>query len=155
QLQIVFGIADAADPAIAIVKRLKREFPAVDIELVVSDRRIGANAKVSNLDNMLARAKHDVLVIADADIRAERDYLKRVVPYLDAPNAGLVTCAYRAVDGETLAHRLEALFVNTDFAPMVTVARQWERQSYAFGATICIRRAVLEEIGGFAAIADH
>jgi ceramide glucosyltransferase len=155
RLQIVFGVSDPADPAIAIVNRLKRDFPAVDIDLVVSDRRIGANAKVSNLDNMLARAKHDVLVIADADIRAEADYLKRVVPYLDEPKAGLVTCAYRAVDGETLAHRIEASFINTDFAPMVTVARKWERQSYAFGATICIRRAVLEELGGFRAIADH
>jgi ceramide glucosyltransferase len=154
-LQILFGVADPSDPAIAIVKRLEREFPDVDMELVVSDRRIGSNAKVSNLQNMLERAVHDVLVIADADIRGERDYLKRVVPYLDAPHAGLVTCAYRAVDGETLAHRIEALFVNTDFAPMVTVARKWERQSYAFGATICIRREVLEEIGGFPAIADH
>src|SRR5581483_10822464 len=46
RLQIVFGVADAADPAIAIVKRLRRDFPEVDIELVVSDRRIGTNAKV-------------------------------------------------------------------------------------------------------------
>ena len=155
QLQIVFGVADAADPAIAVVKRLKRDVPDVDIELVVSDRKIGANAKVSNLDNMQRRARYDVLVIADADIRAERSYLKRVVPYLDEPNAGLVTCAYRAVDGDTLAHKIEALFINTDFAPMVTVARKWERQSYAFGATICIRRAILDEIGGFSALADY
>ena len=155
RLQIIFGVADPADPVIAIVKRLRRDFPGVDIDLVVSDRSIGANAKVSNLDNMLQRAKHDVLVIADADIRADAGYLRRVVPYLDEPKAGLVTCAYRAVDGDTLAHRLEALFINTDFAPMVTVARKWERQSYAFGATICIRRHILDEIGGFAGIADH
>jgi ceramide glucosyltransferase len=155
RLQIVFGVADPSDPAVAIVKRLVREFPDVDIDLVVSDRRIGTNAKVSNLQNMLERARHDVLVIADADIRADAGYLRRVVPYLDEPNAGLVTCAYRAAFGDTLAHEIEALFINTDFAPMVTVARKWERQSYAFGATICIRRSVLDELGGFPAIADH
>lgn len=155
RLQIVFGVADADDPAIAIVKRLKRDFPDVDIELVVSAERIGSNAKVSNLSNMLERAKHDVLVIADGDIRAPADYLHTVVPYLDEPEAGLVTCLYRASQGRTLAHRIEALFVNTDFGPMVTVARQVERMTYAFGATICIRRTVFEEIGGFPAIADH
>ncbi|HEY8516819.1 MAG TPA: bacteriohopanetetrol glucosamine biosynthesis glycosyltransferase HpnI [Candidatus Binatia bacterium] len=155
KLQVVFGVADADDPAIAIVKRLKRDFPMVDIELVVSPERIGSNAKISNLHNMLKRAKHDVLLIADSDIRAPRDYLRRIVPYLDQPKAGLVTCLYRASEGRTLAHRLEALFINTDFGPMVTVARQVERMTYAFGATICIRRKVLEEIGGFAAVADH
>jgi ceramide glucosyltransferase len=62
---------------------------------------------------------------------------------------------YRATGGKTLASQLEALFINTDFGPMITVARQVETQSYAFGATICMRRAVLDQIGGFAAIADY
>src|SRR5262249_43657480 len=115
----------------------------------------GANGKVSNLNNMLQRAKHEVLVIADSDIRAPRHYLRTIVPYLDEPGAGLVTCLYRANKGRALAHRLEALFINTDFGPMVTVARQVERMSYSFGATICIRRSVFEDLGGFRAIADH
>jgi ceramide glucosyltransferase len=77
------------------------------------------------------------------------------VPYLDEPQTGLVTCMYRGKGGRTLANRIEALFINTDFGPMVTVARQVERMTYAFGATICIRRSIFEEIGGFRAIADH
>lgn len=155
KLQIVFGVADANDPVIAIVKRLQRDFPEVDVELVVSAERIGSNAKVSNLHNMLQRAKHDVLVIADGDIRTPRDYLRVLVPYLDDPQTGLVTCMYRGLGSRTLANRIEALFINTDFGPMVTVARQVERMGYAFGATICIRRALFEDMGGFRAIADH
>lgn len=155
KLQVVFGVADADDPAIAIVKRLQRDFPAVDVELVVSSERIGSNGKVSNLNNMLQRAKHEVLVIADGDIRAPRDYLRAIVPYLDDPRNGLVTCLYRGVATRTLANRVEALFINTDFGPMVTVARQVERMTYAFGATICVRRSTFEKLGGFRAIADH
>ena len=155
KLQIVFGVADASDPAIAIVKRLQRDFPEVDVELVVSPDRIGSNAKVSNLHNMVQRAKHEVLVIADGDIRAPRDYLRTIVPYLDEPQTGLVTCMYRGIGSRTLANRVEALFINTDFGPMVTVARQVERMGYAFGATICIRRELFEKMGGFRAIADH
>ena len=155
KLQIVFGVAAADDPAIAIVKRLQRDFPDVDVELVVSADRIGSNAKVSNLHNMLQRAKHDVLVIADGDIRAPRDYLRVIVPYLDEPRNGVVTCLYRGVAARTLANRVEALFINTDFGPMVTVARQVERMTYAFGATICLKRSTFEQVGGFRAIADH
>lgn len=154
-LQIVFGVAAADDPAIAIVRRLQRDFPDVDVELVVSSDRIGSNSKVSNLNNMLQRAKHDVLVIADADIRAPRDYLRIVVPCLDEPRTAVVTCVYRGVAARTLASRIEALFINTDFGPMVTVARQVERMTYAFGATICVRRRTLEQLGGFRAVADH
>ncbi|MEY4948943.1 MAG: hypothetical protein RL698_1154 [Pseudomonadota bacterium] len=155
RLQIVFGVADPKDPAVEVVERLRRARPECDIQLVVSDRRIGANAKVSNLDNMLRVARHDVIVVADADIRCDPATLRRVVPLLDRPGTGLVTCAYRAAGGDSLARRIEALFVNTDFAPMVTVARKIEKPSYAFGATICMRRAVLEELGGFPAVADH
>src|SRR5262249_27162531 len=144
-LQIVFGVADPDDPAVPIVNRLRRDFPRLDIELVISDRRIGSNAKVSNLANMLGRAKHEVLVIADSDIRVPTNYLTALVPYLDQPGAGLVTCTYRGVGGRSFASQLEALFINTDFGPMITVARQVETQSYAFGATICMRRAVLAE----------
>ena len=155
RLQVVFGVAAADDPAIAVVKRLQRDFPHVDVELVVSADRIGSNAKVSNLHNMLQRAKHEVLVIADGDIRAPRDYLRIIVPYLDDPRNGVVTCLYRGVAARTLANRVEALFINTDFGPMVTVARQVERMTYAFGATICIRRGTFDRLGGFRAIADH
>lgn len=154
-LQIVFGVADAADPAVAVVRRLQAEFPGRDIELVVSDRRIGANAKVSNLANMLRRARHEVLVVSDADIRTEPDALRRVVPLLDEPGTGIVTCAYRAADGASLARQVEALCVNTDFAPMIAVARLVEARRYAFGALLCLRRATLEALGGFEAIADH
>lgn len=154
-LQVVFGVADADDPAVALVRRLREEYPGVDVDVVVSDRRIGTNAKVSNLHNMLRVARHDVIVFADADIRHEADALRRVVPPLELPGTGLVTCAYRAAPSGSLPRRIEALFVNTDFAPMVAVARLVERRSYAFGATIAIRREVLREIGGFEAIADH
>ncbi|HYC22853.1 MAG TPA: bacteriohopanetetrol glucosamine biosynthesis glycosyltransferase HpnI [Candidatus Bathyarchaeia archaeon] len=154
-LQIVFGVADLDDPVVPIVNRVRRDFPQREIDLVVSDRSIGSNAKVSNLANMLEHARHEVLVIADSDIRVPENYLTALVPYLEQPGAGLVTCMYRAVGGSSFASQLEALFINTDFGPMVTVARQVETQSYAFGATICLRRAVLAEIGGLEALADY
>src|ERR1700674_5457814 len=51
-VQIVFGVADPADPAIRIVRQLIADFPACDITLAINSWRHGANGKVSNLINM-------------------------------------------------------------------------------------------------------
>lgn len=152
--QLLFGVAEADDPAIGVVQRLRREFPKLDIELVVDDRVYGANYKVSNLHNLYRHAKHDVIILADSDIRVGPNYLARVVEPLQDRKAGLVTCIYRAINTGDLPTLVESLFVNTDFAALVMLARKIEKSSYAFGATIAIRREVLDEIGGFLGIAN-
>jgi ceramide glucosyltransferase len=152
--QLLFGVADADDPAIDVVQRLRREFPKLDIELVVDARVYGANYKVSNLHNLYRHAKHDVIILADSDIRVGPNYLARVVEPLQDRKAGLVTCIYRAINTGGLPTLVESLFVNTDFAALVMLARKIEKSSYAFGATIAMRREVLDEIGGFLGIAN-
>ena len=92
QFQMVFGVADGADPAADVVGRLQREFPRLDLKLVVDRRQHGSSRKVSNLMNMMPLARHDVLVISDSDVRVPRDYLSRIVPPLLDPDVGIVTC---------------------------------------------------------------
>lgn len=153
--QIVFGVADGADPAVQVVRRLQAEFPAVDIDLVIDSRVYGSNYKVSNLHNMYAAAQHDIILIADSDIRVPPDYLRRVVAEFEDPQVGLVTCLYRAVPTGGLPTVVEALCVNTDFVPMVMVARVVEKPSYAFGSTMAMPRVVLDDIGGFLPLANY
>lgn len=153
--QIVFGVADAGDPAVRVVRRLQRQYPHVHIDLVVDSRAYGSNYKVSNLYNMYRAAEHDVIVIADSDIRVPADYLRRIVPPLEDPNVGVVTCLYRAVNTGGWPTLVESLFINTDFAPMVLVAGLIEKPTYAFGATMAVRRSTLEEIGGFLPLANY
>ena len=153
--QIVLGVADPRDPAIRVVRRLQANYPDVQIDLVVDGRVYGTNYKVSNLHNMYRVAAHEVLVIADSDIRVRPDYLRRIVPHLEDPRVGVVTCLYRAVNTGDLPTLIESLFINTDFAPSVLVARFVEKPSYAFGATMALRRSTLEEIGGFLPLANY
>lgn len=154
EFQLICGVADAADPAIEVVRRLQAEFPQLAIELVVDGRIYGTNYKVSNLHNMYQHARHGVIVLADSDIRVGPDYLTRVVEPLRDARVGVSTCLYRAVSTGGLPTLVESLFVNTDFANLVMLARKVEKASYAFGATIAMRREVLEEIGGFLPIAN-
>jgi ceramide glucosyltransferase len=154
-LQIICGVADSDDPAIQIVRRLQAAYPSVNIDLVIDRRVYGTNYKVGNLHNMYRVAKYEIILIADSDIRVSRDYLRRIVAGFVDPQVGLVTCLYRAVSTGGLPTLVETLFINTDFVPMVMVARVVEKPSYAFGATMAMRRSTLDEIGGFLPLASH
>jgi hypothetical protein len=101
--QIVFGVQDAADPAIAVVRRLQARFPELDIALVIDPTVHGRNRKVGNLINMMAAARHDVLVIADADVHVRPDYLDRLVAGLEVPGVGLVTTLYAGLPAPAAA----------------------------------------------------
>ena len=152
--QIVFGVSDAHDPAVAVVQRLRRDFPEHDIVLAVGSGR-GTNRKVANLEHMMPHARHDVLVMSDSDIRVRPDYLRTMVASLADPAVGLTTCLYRGRGNFGLPSIIESLFINTDFVPNALVAHWVQPFRYAFGASIAVTREALERIGGFAAFADY
>jgi ceramide glucosyltransferase len=152
--QLLFGVRDPEDQAIGVVRRLLSEFPEVDAELVVDGRVHGANLKVSNLINLLPRARHDCLVLADSDIGVAEDYLTRVIAPLSDPGVGLVTCLYRGVPRAGFWSRLGALFIDDWFAASVHVSRALGSSRFAFGATIALRKETLEAAGGFDALSD-
>jgi ceramide glucosyltransferase len=156
QYELIFGVSDPSDPAIASVKALQREFPDRRIQLLVCPKILGANVKVSNLAQMLAEARYDYLIVNDSDIRVEPDYLRRVTAPLADLRVGMVTCLYRGVAGATLGSRLEALGISTDFCASVLAARQLEGGiRFGLGSTLAFRRAELEKIGGFASFIDY
>ena len=155
EYEIIFGVSDPADPAVASVKELQREFPDRSIRLIVSPDKLGANVKVSNLEQMLPAARYEHLIVNDSDICVEPDYLRRVVAPLVDERVGMVTCLYRGVAAPTLGSQLEALGISTDFCAGVLVARQLESGlRFGLGSTLAFRRSDLERIGGFRSIVD-
>jgi ceramide glucosyltransferase len=94
------------------------------------------------------------LLLADSDVQVQPDYLRRVIQPLSDPTVGVVTCLYRSI-AQGWVTTLEALSTPTEFLPGVLVSTVLEGIKFAMGQTIVIRRSVLEEIGGFAAIADY
>jgi ceramide glucosyltransferase len=155
EYEILFGVSDANDPAAALVEKLQREFSRQSVRLVMCEKNLGANGKVSSLVQLAAKAKYSVLLVNDSDIRVAPDYLRTVITELHLPNTGLVTCLYRGVPAKTLASRLESLGISTDFVPGVLAAKQIEGLHFGLGSTLAFRRKDLEVIGGFEAIVDY
>jgi ceramide glucosyltransferase len=157
EYEIIFGVSDPRDPAVASVQRLQREFPERAIQLVVSPDKLGANVKVSNLAQMLPAARYQYLLVNDSDIHVERDYLRRVIAPLlnEDQRVGMVTCLYRGIAASSFGSQLESLGISTDFCASVLAACQLERGlRFGLGSTLAFRRTDLEKIGGFRSIVD-
>jgi ceramide glucosyltransferase len=166
EFELIFGVSDKDDPAIEVVHKLQAEYSDRRIQLIVCDKVLGANIKVSTLAQMLPTARHEILLVNDSDIRVPPDYLRRVVAPLvgnagegaraTQPQVGLVTCLYRGIAASTLGSHLEALGIATDFVPGVLSARVIEGgPRFALGSTMVFRKADLATIGGFEAFVDY
>jgi ceramide glucosyltransferase len=165
EYEIIFGVRDPNDDAVASVRQMQQEFPQRAIHLVVCPEKLGANVKVSNLEQMLRTARYEYLLVNDSDIRVEPDYLRRVIaplaaqPTAPAPDSdkhvGMVTCLYRGIAAPTLGSRLESLGISTDFCAGVLAARQLESGlHFGLGSTLAFRRTDLQRTGGFRSIVD-
>ncbi|MSO75410.1 MAG: glycosyltransferase [Alphaproteobacteria bacterium] len=153
--QVIFGVGEAGDPARSVVERLIAELPGADLELVVDDRRHGTNHKIGNLHNMLAAARHPVILVADSDMRVGPGYLDAIMGELERAGVGLVTCLYVGRPMAGLWSRMGAMFINQGFLPSVLLAGWIGARAGCFGATVALRRETLERIGGFLAFRDH
>jgi ceramide glucosyltransferase len=153
-VQIVFGVENPNDPAIAVVERLRAAYPGKALELVVEPRAVGSNPKVANLINMSGRIAHDVIVLADSDIRVRRDYLACLVGALGRQSGGAVSCPYYGISTGSLWSHLAQLTIDSHFLPGVVVGARLKLSQPCLGSTIALRRSSLAAIGGFEPLAD-
>lgn len=155
EFQVIFGVRDVDDPAIGIIRQVISTFPNRNLELVIDGRVRGLNLKIANVINMAERAKHDVFIIADSDMNVGRDYLRSIAVPFEDPKVGAVTCLYGGEPVGGVWSALEAMFINDIFVPSVLVARRLQGMRFCLGATMAVRRDVLESVGGFEVLASH
>ena len=153
QFEILFGVSDPNDAALADIERLQRDFPAIPISLHVVSTN-APNVKAGVLTELAKHARHPLLLVNDSDIRVPPGYLLAVTGPLINRETGLVTCLYRAA-AESQAARAEALGIATEFGPSVLVARLLGVAEFALGSTMVFRAETLREIGGFEAISNY
>ncbi len=155
EFELLFGISDPEEPAAAAVRMLQEEFPDCAIRIIECPLRLGTNGKVSTLAQMVPEARYDFLLINDSDITVSPRYLERVMSAF-TDRVGLVTALYRGKAHGTLASRLEALGIATDFQAGVLLSKMLEGGlRYGLGSTLAVRREALEAIGGYATLADY
>jgi ceramide glucosyltransferase len=149
--QLLFGVADADDPAIDVVKRLLAEFPDRDAQLVVGNPVFGLNPKVENLAAMDRYSKYDTILISDSNVRVRPPYLRETACYLAEPGVGMVTNLFVGVGEQQTGAVLENLQLNGFIAGGVALASLL-RVTCVVGKSMLMPVRVLEAAGGFASV---
>ncbi|SRR5579871_420192 len=162
--EILFAVNRDDDPALDVVERLRCRYPERDVQVIVAESPY-PNAKVYSMQRMAAKARGQVLVISDSDVRVTPGYLRAVMRPFENAGTGVVTCLYRGTPGATVWSRLEALGMSARFIPGVLVAWLLETKRlddstrtglrFALGPTMAVSRECLDAIGGFQAMSHY
>lgn len=156
EYEVLFGAHDPGELALALVEKLRQEFPERSLRVIHCPEVLGLNGKVSNLAQMLPQARYEHIIINDSDIVVPRDYLKRLLAPFADPHVGMVTALYRGMPGRSIGSRLESLGLSSDFTGGVLIARAMEGGiRFALGATIATTKSILREIGGLEPLVDY
>jgi len=154
EFEILLGIDEPGDPALAVVERVRKEFPEVPSRVLVTGEGAYANPKDHSLECMAKAAAHELLVMSDSDIRVSPDMLRTFAAEFRPEKMGCITCPYRAVPGKSFWSRLEAIGMNTEFMSGILVARMLEGMKFGVGPTMVMRKEALEKIGWFSRVGD-
>lgn len=155
RVQILCGVADGADPVVALVNRLRAEYPGRDLRLVVCAPGQAANPKVSVLVGLEPMAAGELLVVSDADVWAPPHLLRVLCQTMQGADVGMAWCPYVIVGGRGFGVALERVGANADFWAQALMARALGRTGFALGAVMCVSRGALAAIGGFRSIGGY
>lgn len=157
RVRFVFGVADAADPALALARQVAARHPQREVSFVADPAVHGPNPKVSNLVNMAKGGLDSLVAISDSDIVIAPGELQKAIDSLAAPSVGAVTALYRARPGDSRdpVRRLGAWFIDYWFLPTALLHARLTPLAVTYGPLTVIRGEVLEQAGGLVALADH
>ena len=153
--ELLFAVRNASDPAVAVVEKLRAEFPDIPVQLVLTGEPPWNNPKCYSLDRMLAQARHELIVMSDSDTRVGPELLATLAAEFEDPGLGLASCPYRAVGGRDLWTRLEAVGLNTEMLAGVLADRMLEGVKFGLGPVMAARRKAIAAAGGFAPFQDY
>ncbi|MFM1768085.1 MAG: hypothetical protein RJA22_614 [Verrucomicrobiota bacterium] len=154
EVEVLFGVADAADPVCGLVRELMAAHPGVRARLVVGVGP-GMNPKVATLARLELEGRHELVLVSDADVWVPPDFLGQAVAVWEGTGDGLVHALYRWAGARGWAMRWEALAVNADFWSQVLQARSLGPMRFALGAAMLLSRRRLAAVGGWAALGGY
>lgn len=152
EYELVFGVESERDPAVACVRALMAEFPAVPARLAVHHGGRAQNPKVRNLLGMLPHARHDLILISDSNVRAPADYVAEAVATRQATGAGVVTHVFTGSGERNLGAALENVQLNGFCAAGACLPTLFG-DAAVIGKSMLMSRTELESLGGLERVA--
>ena len=150
--EVLFCVADANDPVVALVHAALKAHPHGDARLLIGADRIGPNPKLNNMAKGYRAAKYDWLCFADSNLLIPPDYLEQAMA-ARGPGVGAVSAPPAGSAPEDFWGEVECAFLNT-FQARWQYAIDTLGQGFCQGKTLLFHRSVLGA-RGIAALADE
>jgi ceramide glucosyltransferase len=152
--EIIFALQNRNDPACKVAEKIKEKYPLRDISIVVEYCNEGLNPKVNNLIPAHKKAKYDLLLISDSNVRVDKNYLTAIAGHMTDPSVGLVSNMIKGVNGRTVGAVLENLHLNSFIVGSVCFLDRYLKMPCVIGKSMLMRKDDLETIGGFGGVKD-
>jgi ceramide glucosyltransferase len=151
--ELLFGVTDANDPALEVVRRVRARHPERACEVVVHEGLGALNPKIDNLLGLLPRAAHDLVLVSDSNIRAPRHYLTELAGLHAAERPGLVTNLLVGGSEDTLGAALSSVELSSFCAPGVALPTLLG-DPLLVGKSALFSRSTLARVGGLERFRD-
>lgn len=150
--ELLFMIADPADPAVASIEAAVARHPAIEARIIVGDRKVSDNPKVNNLVKSEEASRHQLMLMCDSNLAIQPGMLRSMVAQLQ-PDVGLVSAIPVAVRPGNFVAELECALVNGFGSRWLTLASALGL-TVAVGKIMLLRKSDLARIGGIPAMAE-
>jgi ceramide glucosyltransferase len=156
EYEILFCARREQDAGLAIARKLATRYPQIPVRILTSGEPPWINARCNSMHLMAEAARYELLVATDADVPAGPEYLRTMVAPFRDPSVGASTCVYFGypIDGG-FGEQLEGLGMSVEMTSGVLVADMLEGVRFTLGPSTAIRKAALEQIGGFARLSGY
>ncbi|WP_439341577.1 glycosyltransferase [Vacuolonema iberomarrocanum] len=153
--EVLFGIADADDPAVSVVKALLADYPEAPLRLIMTTARPGLNPKMLNLQGLEPYIRGELVLVSDANTRPQPDSLKRLAKAFHDPQVGYGCAPFFVRHGQTLGSRLRALHIGSQLVSIIGGVYRLTGIAPIMGKWMVYRRQALQDLGGFAELSHY
>ena len=151
--EIIFCVARANDPVVALVQRLMAKYPEVAAHLIVGDEKMSANPKLNNCVRGWDAARYNWIVLADANVLMPKDYIQRLLAGWRR-RTGLVCSMPLGSRPQNLWAELECAFLNS-FEARWQYCAEAAGFGFAQGKSMLWWREIMDKGGGVRALASE
>jgi ceramide glucosyltransferase len=150
--EVLLGVRDARDPAYLVAVEAARRHAR--LRVVLQRGEPGINPKVNQLITLARAARHELLVVSDANVRLPAGYLDEIAEHLSHPDVGLVTNPIVGDGARRLGALLDNLHMTSSIGPGMVGAQRVSGKDFVVGKSMAMWRRDLEKLGGFEIVCD-
>ncbi len=150
EVDVTVSAVKRNSPAVEKMREIFARYPERPSRVLLSTARFAASPKVDNLFAPFMQARHDVILMKDANVLLEPDALSEHMRQL-ADEVGLVCAIPYCARLDNFAAHVEAWIINGPHARMLFLA-SCLGQGHGVGKIMLFRRSDFLRAGGFDAI---